>query len=78
MGWIQKIFTSVLPASWAKSMEADSRLWFMQCGKCSLEQSIWDLGGIRWKAKGESRNLKKCLACGEQTWHKTYRKEENK
>jgi hypothetical protein len=47
----------------------------MKCPKCEFEESYWDLGGIRWKAKGNSRNLRKCPNCGERSWHQTYKKE---
>ncbi len=75
MNRIQKFFTSILPAQSAKSMEADSRQWFMKCMECGFEESYWDLGGIRWKAAGNSRNLRKCPNCGKRSWHQTYKKE---
>ncbi len=46
----------------------------MTCLKCNFEESIWEMGGIRWKAKGNSRNLRKCPNCHERTWHSTYKK----
>ena len=70
---IQRFFKAIFPESWGRSMEADSRLWMMRC-KCGFEKSIWDMGGIRWKARGESRNYMRCVACGERSWHKLYRK----
>ena len=77
MSSIQKFFMSILPDSLARSMEADSRQWFMKCLKCDFEESYWDLGGIRWKAVGNSRNFRKCPNCGERSWHLTYKKEIN-
>jgi hypothetical protein len=41
-------------------MEADSRQWHMKCLKCDFEESYWDLGGVRWKATGDSKNLRLC------------------
>jgi hypothetical protein len=76
MNWFQKLLVTVLPASWAQSMEADSRQWFMKCLNCEFEQSYWDLGGIRWKATGNSRNLRTCPSCGQRSWHMTYKKGE--
>ena len=73
MSWIQRFFTAIFPASWARSLEADSRLWLMRC-RCGFEKSIWDMGGTRWKARGASRNYMRCVACGERSWHKLYRK----
>lgn len=75
MSRIQRFFTAIFPASWAKSMEEDSRRWHMKCLKCGYEISYWDMGGIRWKAKGDQRNYKKCQKCGVRSWHKSYRKE---
>jgi hypothetical protein len=73
MSWIQRFFTAIFPASWARSMEEDSRRWMMRC-RCGFEKSIWDMGGIRWKARGTSRNYMRCVACGERSWHTLYRK----
>ena len=75
MSRIQKFFTWIFPASWSQSMEADSRRWFMKCLECNFEQSYWDLGGIRWKATGNQRNYRKCLKCGQRSWHLSYKKE---
>jgi len=73
MSPIQKFFTRIFPASWAASMETDSRLWMAHCS-CGHARSIWDLGGIRWKAYGNSKTLISCPACGKVTWH-TIRKD---
>jgi hypothetical protein len=56
-------------------MEADSRKWMMKCEQCSFERSFWDMGGIRWKAKGNQKNYMKCSECGERSWHQAYKKE---
>lgn len=76
MSFIQKLFKALLPAKSAASMEADSRSWMMRCPECGYEKSIWDMGGIKWKAKGESRNFQRCIQCGKRSWHKLYRKRE--
>jgi hypothetical protein len=73
MSLIQKFFMAVFPASWARSMEADSREWMIRC-RCGFERSIWEIGGIRWKARGTSRNYMRCPKCGRRSWHTTYRK----
>lgn len=72
---IQRFFMWIFPASWARSMEADSRRWHMKCLKCDFEESYWDFGGIRWKATGNQRNYKKCRNCGEGSWHQSYKKD---
>lgn len=75
LSFFQRLFTAIFPRSWAESMEADSRRWFMKCLKCGFEETYWELGGIRWKAKGNSRNYRRCPSCGERSWHQTYKKE---
>ena len=68
MSSIQKLLLAVLPGSWAKSMEAESREWVFTC-PCGHTRSVWDLGGVRWKAAGNPRQLMKCPSCGKITWH---------
>ena len=72
---VQKYFTSLVSPATAARMEADSRAWMLQCPKCGYERSFWDMGGIRYKAVGNQRNLMRCLQCGEVSWHKAYRRE---
>jgi hypothetical protein len=50
-------------------MEAESRAWIARCETCDGERSIWDLGGIRWKASGSPRRRLKCPACNRVEWH---------
>ena len=59
----------LIPRSWAASMEAESREWMVRCDRCGNEQSVWDLGGIRWKASGNSKQFRTCPNCGEGSWH---------
>jgi len=73
MSRIQRFFTSIVPRSWAESMEADSKAWKMRCLHCGFAKSIWDMGGIKWKAYGESRNYMRCTHCGKRSWHKLSR-----
>jgi len=68
MSGIQKLLKAVLPDAWAKSMEAESREWICIC-PCGHARSVWDMGGIRWKAAGNPRRLMKCPGCGQLTWH---------
>jgi hypothetical protein len=69
MSLAQRVILSLVPRSWAASMEADSRRWICRC-PCGHERSIWDLGGIRWKAAGEPRKWLRCPPCGKRTWHR--------
>lgn len=69
---VQRLITTVL-RPWASSVEAESRAWMMRC-PCGYEQSVWDWGGVRWKAAGKPKRLLKCPSCGERTWHTVYHK----
>ena len=73
MSSLQKLLVRILPRRWAESMEADSRLWMMRCS-CGCARSIWELGGIRWKASQSSTfSFMKCPQCGKRSWHKLVR-----
>ena len=73
MSSIQKFLLAVLPDAWAKSMEAESREWMCTC-PCGHSRSVWDMGGIRWKAAGNPRRGLNCPSCGQWTWHVVSRK----
>ncbi|MBI4671696.1 MAG: hypothetical protein HY741_08530 [Chloroflexi bacterium] len=74
MSKLQSILLSILPASWAQDAEGESRQWIMQCPTCGYENSVWDAGGIRWKAAGNPRRRMKCPSCGQTTWFKLFRR----
>ena len=74
MGFFQKLFAALLPKSAMEAMEAESRDWMMQC-PCGHEISVWDIGGIRYKAKSVGkRSLLRCQKCNKRTWHQYHRK----
>ncbi len=66
----QRFFTRFAGAQAAAAIEAHSRAWMVQCPHCGFERSIWDLGGIRYKAAGNPRMLARCPGCGKTGWHK--------
>lgn len=68
MSRTQKFFMAILPSAWAASAERESKQWIMQCPNCKFEISVWDAGGIRWKAAGEPRRLMSCPKCGKRGW----------
>lgn len=74
MTFVQKLSRALLPKSWGDSIEAESRRWTLQC-PCGHEISVWDAGGIRWKAVGKPYRYWPCPECG-WTWHRTYLKPE--
>ncbi len=74
MSSIQRFLKKILPDSWAESMERESSEWFICCSECDFEKSVWEAGGIRWKAAGETKTKANCANCEQNTWHKIYRK----
>ncbi len=60
------------PQGLRERQEAESRKWMVQCARCGYEQSVWDWGGIRYKAAGTPRRYKKCPRCQRWSWHKVY------
>jgi hypothetical protein len=73
MNSLQKFFINIFPKSWAENMLAGSRSWMMRC-ECGFEMSVWEAGGIRWKAAGNPRRYMRCSGCGQSSWHTVYRK----
>ena len=73
MPFMQSLFTRLLPRKWAEDMRTESLEWMMQC-PCGDEISVWDSGGIRYKAAGNPKRLRACPKCGKRTWHNVYRK----
>ncbi|MEQ8411031.1 MAG: hypothetical protein RIC51_01770 [Erythrobacter sp.] len=45
-------------------VERESRQWMVECGHCHQAESVWNLGGIRYKAAGTKRTRSRCRACG--------------
>jgi predicted RNA-binding Zn-ribbon protein involved in translation (DUF1610 family) len=54
--------------------EQESREWMLVCPRCGHARSVWDLGGVRYKAasKGKRKRMR-CPACGETGWHRVER-----
>lgn len=69
MGLFQRIITAVLPRTKAAELEKESRAWIVTCDDCETKRSVWELGGIRWKASGSPRWRIGCETCGAKRWH---------
>lgn len=78
MGLVRNLFTSIAAryAALRAAMEAESRTWMIQCPRCGYERSVWDSGGIMYKAYGTSWKFRKCPRCGQASWHKVYRRKD--
>ena len=70
MSVVQRFVTRFVDAETAAAIEAHSRGWRVRCPHCGFERSIWDLGGIRYRAAGRPRMLGRCPRCGATGWHK--------
>jgi hypothetical protein len=66
---VQRVVKAIVPDSVAADMEKESRQWIARCNTCGHETSVWDMGGIRWKASGSPRRLLACKACGRNRMH---------
>lgn len=64
-----------LPNRWAASVEAESRRWFLRCTACGRERSLWEAGGVRWKASGTKNILARCTDCNRIVRAVLYHKE---
>ncbi len=46
-----------------KKAEAESRQWIGKCSHCGAENSIWDIGGLRYGAAGRPTKWARCPKC---------------
>ena len=76
MSLLRKLIKTVSPSLAAK-VEADSRRWMMQCPSCGHEKSVWDAGGIRYKARGTVRRLGRCSNCQQLRMLRIYRSDDS-
>ncbi len=65
MGRLQRFVLRFVGDDTAAAMEAESRSWVL-VGACGHETSVWDLGGIRYKAAGRPWTMGRCSSCGER------------
>lgn len=54
-------------------IERESRTWLVNCQKCHHETSVWDAGGMRYKALGPVWRLGRCANCQRVGMMKIYR-----
>ncbi len=75
MSSLQKLVVAVLPRKWAASIESESRTWMERSSSCEMERSLWEAGGIRWKAAGTERRYLYCPKCARSQWHTIYKRQ---
>lgn len=70
---MQKFIRMFVSEATFAAMETESRAWKVKCGNCDHERSIWELGGIRYKAAGNKKLHRPCPNCGQRGWHSVYK-----
>ena len=65
----QRFFAKLL----GPDVEKESREWMMECPECGHADSVWERGGIRYKASGTKHVLAKCRGCGATAMLKVHR-----
>ncbi len=71
MSFLQKFLHFLLPVSLFAVMEADSKRWFLVCDTCGFKRSVWELGGIRYKAASAGKmSYRTCPQCLQRRWFK--------
>ena len=61
---VQRFVRALTPARWWQAIEAESRQWWMLC-PCGARTTIFEMGGLRFKAKGHPKRVGRCSTCGE-------------
>jgi RNase P subunit RPR2 len=64
--FLQRLITRLAPSR-AAAIERESREWVVTCPNCGRSASIWELGGIRYKAASKGKRiLARCSGCGKR------------
>ncbi|MDX2359733.1 MAG: hypothetical protein QNK23_02925 [Crocinitomicaceae bacterium] len=61
---IQRLVGFFSSKSKKEAIKQESMLWGFTCENCKKRSSIWEIGGVRYKAKGNPRTMIKCPECG--------------
>ena len=65
------LFLRLLGPEGAAAAEADSKAWLIVCPHCGFSRSVWETGGVRYKAAGENKRMRmSCPNCGQAGWHR--------
>ncbi len=73
---LRKIISKLAPGLMSR-IEAESRRWFMQCRHCGYEISVWDYGGMRYRALGTVYRFGRCRNCGKSGMLRVYLRGDN-
>ncbi|MDH3759351.1 MAG: hypothetical protein OEU50_00125 [Gammaproteobacteria bacterium] len=70
---LRTLIRTLFPA-FMERVEAESKTWFMQCRKCGSEISVWDYGGMRYRALGTVYRLGRCRECQKVSMLRVYQR----
>lgn len=73
---LRKLIFALVSKKTAQAMETESRRWTFICKNCGKETSIWEIGGIRYKAVGNQKTYMKCPACGVRAWQQWFKRDQ--
>jgi uncharacterized Zn finger protein len=63
---LQSLIRRCLPSSWADAIQAESESWLLRCPSCGAVRSVWEIGGVRYKAASLGMKvLVRCAQCGQ-------------
>jgi|AntRauTorckE6833_2_1112554.scaffolds.fasta_scaffold31464_2 RNase P subunit RPR2 len=61
---LRKILQKILSDNQFQKIKESSKKWFSVCNKCGYSISVWDSGGIRFKAASKGKRvLGSCPDC---------------
>lgn len=63
------LFLRLLGSEGVAAAETESKAWLVTCPNCNFSRSVWDMGGVRYKAAGTARRRLRCQQCGQTGWH---------
>ncbi len=62
MSGIQKLIRFFTPRYVFHEIERESRQWVFHCD-CGRDFSVWEIGGVRYRARGNPVKLVRCPGC---------------
>lgn len=69
---MQKLIRFFFGAEKFEKMKEDSKRFRFDCD-CGKQSSIWEIGGVRYNAKGKPRAMVKCPGCGKISMREIYK-----
>ena len=61
---LRDVILALLPTRWGEAAIASSKEWRVDFKGCPHHSTIWNIGGLRWKARGSFTTVARCPTCG--------------